>query len=57
VEFILAVKSDNSKEVILEAADVIFHILVSFAQKGYNLNSIFEELNQRHKKKTENTQN
>jgi len=57
VEFILAVKSDNSKEVTLEAADVIFHILVSFAQKGYNLNGIFEELDQRHKKKTEDTQN
>jgi phosphoribosyl-ATP pyrophosphohydrolase len=36
----------------LEAADVIFHILVAFAQKGYDLNSIFEELASRHKKKT-----
>jgi len=57
VELILAVKADNPKEVTHEAADVIFHILVSFAQKGYNLNSIFEELDRRHKKKTENTQN
>ena len=57
VEFIIAVKSDDSKEATLEAADVIFHMLVSFAQKGYNLNSIFEELDQRHKKKTENPQN
>jgi len=57
VEFIIAVKSDNPKEATLEAADVIFHMLVSFAQKGYNLNSIFEELDQRHKKKTENPQN
>lgn len=56
-ELILAVKSDNPKEATLEAADVIFHILVSFAQKGYSLNSIFEELDQRHKKKTENPQN
>jgi phosphoribosyl-ATP pyrophosphohydrolase/phosphoribosyl-AMP cyclohydrolase len=53
-ELILAVKSDNPKEATLEAADVIFHILVSFAQKGYDLNSIFEELDRRHKKKTEN---
>jgi len=52
VEFILAVKSDNPKEATLEASDVIFHMLVSFAQKGYNLNSIFEELDRRHKKKT-----
>jgi len=57
VEFILAVKSDNPKEATLEAADVIFHMLVSFAQKGYNINSIFEELDRRHKKKTENPQN
>ena len=57
VEFILAVKSDNPKEVTLEASDVIFHMLVSLAQKGYNLNSIFEELDRRHKKKIENPQN
>jgi len=56
-ELILAVKSDNPKEATLEAADVIFHILVSFAQKGYSLNSIFKELDRRHKKKTENPQN
>ena len=53
VEFILAVKSDNPKEATLEAADVIFHLLVSFAQKGYRLDNIFEELYKRHKKKTE----
>ncbi|MBT8171413.1 bifunctional phosphoribosyl-AMP cyclohydrolase/phosphoribosyl-ATP diphosphatase HisIE [Candidatus Bathyarchaeota archaeon] len=53
VEFILAVKSGNPKEATLEAADVIFHILVSFAQKDYRLEGIFEELDKRHKKKTE----
>ena len=57
VEFILAVKSDNPKEATLEASDVIFHMLVSFAQKGYNLNSIFKELDRRHKKKTGIPQN
>jgi phosphoribosyl-ATP pyrophosphohydrolase/phosphoribosyl-AMP cyclohydrolase len=57
VEFILAMKSDNPKEATLEASDVIFHMLVSFAQKGYNLNSIFEELDRRHKKKTGIPQN
>jgi len=55
-ELILAVKSNNPKEATLEAADLIFHVLVSFAQKGYDLNSIFEELDSRHKKKTENPQ-
>jgi phosphoribosyl-ATP pyrophosphohydrolase/phosphoribosyl-AMP cyclohydrolase len=54
VEFILAVKSDDRKEVTLEAADLIFHILVSFALEGYSLNDIFEELDRRHKNKTKN---
>ena len=57
VEFILAVKSDNPKEATCEASDVIFHMLLSFAQKGYSLNSIFEELDRRHKKKTGIPQN
>jgi len=56
-EIILAAKEDNPKEITHEAADVLFHILVLFAQKGYTLNSIFEELDRRHKKKTENPQN
>ena len=51
-EFILAVKSGDAKEVTLEAADVFFHMLVVLAQNGYSLNSIFEELDKRHKKKT-----
>jgi len=57
VEIILAAKENNAKEVTHEAADVLFHIMVLFAQKGYTLSSIFEELDRRHKKKTENPQN
>jgi phosphoribosyl-ATP pyrophosphohydrolase/phosphoribosyl-AMP cyclohydrolase len=55
-ELILAMKSNTPKEATLEAADLIFHVLVSFAQKGYSLNSIFKELESRHKKKTEKLQ-
>ena len=55
IEFILAIKSNNETEAIHEAADVIFHLLVSFAKKGYNISTIFEELKFRHKKKTQNT--
>ena len=55
-ELILAVKLNNTKEMAHEAADLFFHVLVSFAQKDYNLNSIFEELERRHKEKTENMQ-
>ena len=57
VELILALKSNNPEEARFEAADLIFHMLISFAQKGYSLNSIFEELEQRHKDKTQIRQN
>jgi phosphoribosyl-ATP pyrophosphohydrolase/phosphoribosyl-AMP cyclohydrolase len=56
VEIVLAAKENIAKEVTHEAADVLFHIMVLFAQKGYTLNSIFEELERRHKNKTENPQ-
>jgi phosphoribosyl-ATP pyrophosphohydrolase/phosphoribosyl-AMP cyclohydrolase len=56
VEIVLAAKENKSKEITHEAADEIFHIMVLFAQKGINLTSIFEELERRHKNKTENPQ-
>lgn len=56
LEIVLAAKEDNPKEITHEAADVLFHILVLFAQKGIKLTSIFEELERRHKKKTETSQ-
>jgi phosphoribosyl-ATP pyrophosphohydrolase/phosphoribosyl-AMP cyclohydrolase len=56
VEIVLAAKEDNAKEVTHEAADLLFHIMVLFAKKGYKLNSIFEELERRHKNKTETPQ-
>jgi phosphoribosyl-ATP pyrophosphohydrolase/phosphoribosyl-AMP cyclohydrolase len=54
VEIILAAKEDSAKEVTHEAADVLFHIMVLFAQKGIDLGNIFEELERRHKNKTKN---
>jgi len=56
VEIILAAKENKPKEITHEAADEIFHIMVLFAQKGYTLTSIFEELDKRHKNKTETPQ-
>jgi phosphoribosyl-ATP pyrophosphohydrolase/phosphoribosyl-AMP cyclohydrolase len=56
-EVILAAKQNNPKEITHEAADEIFHIMVMLAQKNIPLNSIFEELERRHKKKTETPQN
>lgn len=55
-EIVLAAKANNAKEVTHEAADVLFHIMVLFAKKGIPLNSIFEELERRHKNKTESSQ-
>jgi phosphoribosyl-ATP pyrophosphohydrolase/phosphoribosyl-AMP cyclohydrolase len=55
-EIVLAAKENNAKEITHEAADEIFHIMVMLAQKGVPLTSIFEELERRHKKKTETPQ-
>ena len=56
VEIVLAAKDDNATEITHEAADVLFHILVLFAQKSIKLTRIFEELERRHKNKTETPQ-
>jgi len=53
VEVIIAAKTNNPDETIYEAADEIFHILVMLAQKGIPISSIFEELDRRHKNKTQ----
>ena len=52
VELILATKDNRPEEIIHEAADVLFNVLVLFAQKGFELRGIFEELEHRHKVKT-----
>lgn len=52
-EVILAAKTNNTEETIYETADEIFHLLIMLAQKGISLNSIFEELDRRHKNKTQ----
>ena len=56
VELILGVKEKQSDEkeahIIHEATDVVFHILVLFAQKGLRAEDIFRELEQRHRVKT-----
>jgi phosphoribosyl-ATP pyrophosphohydrolase/phosphoribosyl-AMP cyclohydrolase len=54
IELILATKDNRPEEIIHEATDVLFHILVLLAQKGFELRGIFEELEQRHQAKTQN---
>lgn len=56
VELILATKGNSPEEIIHEATDIIFHIVVLFAQKGLKLQGIFEELEHRHQAKTQSLQ-
>ncbi len=56
IELILATKDNRPEEIIHEATDVLFHILVLFAQKGFRLRRIFEELEHRHQVKTRSLQ-
>jgi phosphoribosyl-ATP pyrophosphohydrolase/phosphoribosyl-AMP cyclohydrolase len=53
VELILATKGNNPEEIVHEATDVLFHILVLLAQRGLQLQEIFEELEHRHQAKTQ----
>jgi phosphoribosyl-ATP pyrophosphohydrolase/phosphoribosyl-AMP cyclohydrolase len=52
VELILAAKDNRPEEIVHEAADMLFHVLVLFAQKGLELRGIFKELENRHQAKT-----
>jgi phosphoribosyl-ATP pyrophosphohydrolase/phosphoribosyl-AMP cyclohydrolase len=56
IELILAAKDNSPEEIVHEATDVLFHILVLFAQKGFELRGIFEELEHRHQVKTQSLQ-
>jgi len=56
VELLLATKDNRPEEIVHEAADILFHVLVLFAQKGFELRGIFEELEHRHQVKTQSLQ-
>jgi phosphoribosyl-ATP pyrophosphohydrolase/phosphoribosyl-AMP cyclohydrolase len=51
-ELVLAAKGNRSEEITHEATDILFHILVLFAYKGFKLRGIFNELKHRHQVKT-----
>lgn len=51
-ELVLAVKANQSEEIVHEATDILFFILVLFAQKNLKLQEIFKELEHRHQEKT-----
>ncbi len=46
-EFCFAVKDDNKKEIIYEAADLAFHTLIALALKNIHPEAILEELRRR----------
>ncbi|HIP25100.1 MAG TPA: phosphoribosyl-ATP diphosphatase [Archaeoglobus profundus] len=49
VELILAVKDGNKREIIYEASDLIYHMLVLFVKLDIKLEEIWEELERRRK--------
>jgi len=53
IELIIATKDNSHEEIIHEASDMLFHILVLLAQKGFKLQEIFKELENRHQAKTQ----
>jgi phosphoribosyl-ATP pyrophosphohydrolase/phosphoribosyl-AMP cyclohydrolase len=46
-EFCFAVKDDNKKEIIYEAADLAFHALIALALKNIHPEAVLEELKKR----------
>jgi phosphoribosyl-ATP pyrophosphohydrolase/phosphoribosyl-AMP cyclohydrolase len=51
-ELVLAVKANRPEEIVHEATDILFFILVLFAQKNLRLQEIFKQLEHRHQEKT-----
>ncbi len=47
VELIIAAKNSDKPEIIAEAADLIFHIMVLICEKGVTMEDIYTELGNR----------
>ena len=48
-ETIVAAKNNNKEEIIGEASDLIYHLLVLLNDRDVNIEDIFAKLNSRHK--------
>ncbi|MBN2558277.1 MAG: phosphoribosyl-ATP diphosphatase [Clostridia bacterium] len=46
-EVIIASKNDRNDEIVYESADLIYHLMVLFVEKGITLDDIFDELRKR----------
>jgi len=55
-ELVISTKNGRKREIITEATDLTFYVLILLASKGVRLWEIFEELNSRHKAKTSSGQ-
>jgi phosphoribosyl-ATP pyrophosphohydrolase/phosphoribosyl-AMP cyclohydrolase len=51
-ELVLAVKANQPEEIVHEATDILFFILVLLAQKNLKLQEILKQLEHRHQEKT-----
>jgi len=51
-ELVISTKNGGEREIIAEATDLTFHLLILLASKRIRLEEMFEELNSRHKAKT-----
>lgn len=49
VETVIAAKNDSSERIVEETADLLYHLLVTLAEKGVTLEEIQAELARRHK--------
>ncbi len=49
VETVIAAKNDSSERIVEEAADLLYHLLVTLVEKGVTLEEIQIELAKRHK--------
>jgi len=46
-EVIIGSKNDGKEEVIYESADLLYHLMVLFVEKGITLDEIYDELQKR----------
>lgn len=50
VELVIAAKNNNSKDIIDESADLIYHVLVMLVNQGVEYDQLVNELNNRQSK-------
>jgi len=49
VETVIALKNNDKEEIVYEASDLFFHLLISLVDQGIDLQDIYGELLKRYK--------